>query len=43
MAAPILTVLMTVRNGEPYLHEAVASILSQTYSVSISHSGQRID
>jgi dTDP-4-dehydrorhamnose reductase len=26
-----LTVLMTVRNGEPYLHGAVASILGQTY------------
>lgn len=32
MGEPILTVLMTVRNGEPYLHEAVASILNQTYN-----------
>ncbi|MDA2932752.1 glycosyltransferase family 2 protein [Acidobacteria bacterium AH-259-D05] len=32
MAKAILTVLMTVRNGEPYLHEAVSSILNQTYS-----------
>jgi len=32
VAEPILTVLMTVRNGEPYLREAVASILHQTYS-----------
>ena len=28
---PELTVLMTVRNGEPYLHEAVQSILTQTF------------
>ncbi|MFC1937085.1 glycosyltransferase family 2 protein [Chloroflexota bacterium] len=26
-----MTVLMTVYNGEPYLYEAVASILAQTY------------
>ena len=31
MAKPTVTVLMTVRNGEPYLREAVASILNQTY------------
>ena len=31
MTKPALTVLMTVRNGEPYLHEAVASVLNQTY------------
>lgn len=31
MNGPALTVLMTVRNGEPYLAEAVASILNQTY------------
>lgn len=31
MVKPILTVLMTVRNGEPYLYEAVTSILNQTY------------
>ena len=31
MTKPGLTVLMTVRNGEPYLHEAVASVLKQTY------------
>ena len=32
MTEPILlTVLMTVHNGEPYLREAVASILNQTY------------
>ncbi|MCH7562955.1 MAG: glycosyltransferase [Gemmatimonadetes bacterium] len=31
MSVPRLTVLMTVRNGEPYLREAVASILGQTY------------
>lgn len=29
---PILTVLMTVRNGEPYLKMAVESILNQTYT-----------
>ena len=31
MAAPKLTVLMTVRSGEPYVHDAVESILNQTY------------
>ena len=31
MTKPILTVLMTVRNGEPFIHEAVSSILNQTY------------
>ncbi len=31
MSDPIVTVLMTVRNGEPYLSEAVASILNQTF------------
>lgn len=31
MAEPIVTVLMTVHNGEPYVREAVASILSQTH------------
>ena len=31
MIKPILTVLMTVRNGEPYLYDAVASVLNQTY------------
>ena len=31
MAAPELTVLMTIRNGEPYVHDAVESILNQTY------------
>ena len=32
MTEPILlTVLMTVHNGEPYLRESVASILNQTY------------
>lgn len=28
---PILTVLMTVHNGEPYLKQAMASVLNQTY------------
>lgn len=32
MSRPNLTVLMTVRNGEPYLREAVGSILNQTYT-----------
>ena len=31
MTEPILTVLMTVYNGEQYLKDAVASILNQTY------------
>ena len=31
MVKPILTVLMTVRNGEPYLYDAVDSVLNQTY------------
>ena len=31
MAAPEVTVLMTVRNGGPYLHDAVESILNQNY------------
>ena len=31
MTDPHLTVLMTVYNGEPYLKQAVASILNQTY------------
>ena len=31
MTAPILTVLMTVRNGERHLKDAIASILNQTY------------
>ena len=31
MTEPILTVLMTVYNGEPYLKDAVSSILNQTY------------
>lgn len=31
MSRQILTVLMTVRNGEPYLYDTVASILNQTY------------
>ncbi len=30
-AKPLLTVLMTVRNGMPFLKEAVQSILNQTY------------
>ena len=32
MDKPILTILMTVYNGEPYVSEAVESILNQTYS-----------
>ena len=32
MTEPILTVLMSVYNGEPYLKDAVTSILNQTYS-----------
>ena len=31
MSTPLVTVLMTVYNGQPYVQEAVASILSQTY------------
>ena len=31
MTEPILSVLMTVHNGEPYIKESVASILNQTY------------
>jgi glycosyltransferase involved in cell wall biosynthesis len=31
MSTSLLTVLMTVYNGEPYLTEAVSSMLSQTY------------
>jgi len=31
MTDPILTVLMSVHNGEPYLKDAVSSILNQTY------------
>ena len=31
MVKPVLTVLMTVRNGEPYLYDAVTSVLNQTY------------
>lgn len=30
LSSPLVTVLMTVRNGEPYVRRAVASILSQT-------------
>ena len=29
---PLISTIMTVRNGEPYIEEAVNSILSQTYS-----------
>lgn len=32
MAGNMLTVLMTVKNGEPYVKEAVESILGQTYT-----------
>ena len=32
MTLPLVSVLMTVYNGEKYLHEAIVSILSQTYS-----------
>ena len=31
MTEPILTVLMSVHNGEPYLKDAVTSIINQTY------------
>ena len=31
MTKPVLTVLMTVYNGEPYLKDAVSSIFNQTY------------
>ena len=30
--SPVLTVLMTVYNGSPYLRTAIDSILQQTYS-----------
>jgi glycosyltransferase involved in cell wall biosynthesis len=32
MNKPLLTVLMSVKNGEPYLRETVESILDQTYN-----------
>ena len=28
---PLISVIMPVRNGERFLHEAIASILGQTY------------
>ncbi|MEQ8174026.1 MAG: glycosyltransferase family A protein [Syntrophomonadaceae bacterium] len=32
MNTPLVTVLMAVHNGEPYLKAAIKSILNQTYS-----------